>query len=223
MTRLSVKKPFLVVVAVIIILVTGFVAMTKLQTDLLPDISLPYMLVITTEPGASPEKVQADVTEPLESALGTISGVENITSNSAENYSIVMMEFGSDTNMDSALVRVSAAVNRLSLPEACGTPNILEIGMDMMATMYATVSYEGKDIIDLTDFTDEVVVPYFERKEGVASITQIGSVNQTVEVKLNQDRIDKLNEDILVYTNDKLSDARKKIEKGRKRPIRITR
>lgn len=217
MTRLSVKKPFLVVVAVIIILVTGFVAMTKLQTDLLPDISMPYMLVITTEPGASPEKVQADVTEPLESALGTISGVENITSNSAENYSIVMMEFGSDTNMDSALVRVSAAVNRLSLPEACGTPNILEIGMDMMATMYATVSYEGKDIIDLTDFTDEVVVPYFERKEGVASITQIGSVSQTVEVKLNQDRIDKLNEDILVYTNDKLSDARKKIEKGRKK------
>lgn len=217
MTRLSVKKPFLVVVAVIIILVTGFVAMTRMQTDLLPDISMPYMMVITTEPGASPEKVQADVTEPLESALGTISGVENIVSNSAENYSIVMMEFGSDTDMDSALVRVSAAVNRLSLPEICGTPNILEIGMDMMATMYATVSYEGKDIISLTDFTDEVVVPYFERKEGVASITQIGSVNQTVEVRLNQDRIDKLNEDILVYTNDKLADARKKIDKGKEK------
>lgn len=215
MTRLSVKKPFIVVVAVIIILVTGFVAMTKMQTDLLPDISMPYMMVITTEPGASPEKVQADVTEPLESALGTISGVENITSNSAENYSIVMMEFGADTDMDSALVRVSAAVNRLTLPEICGTPNILEIGMDMMATMYATVSYEGKDIIELTDFTDEIVVPYLERKEGVASITQIGAVKQTVEIKLNQDRIDKLNEDILVYTNDKLADAKKKIDKGK--------
>lgn len=215
MTRLSVKKPYLTIVAVIIILVTGYVAATRMQTNLLPDISVPYMLVVTTEPGASPEKVRLDVTEPLESALGTISGVEDITSNSAENYGIVTLKFGDDTDMDSALVRVSSAINKMSLPEGCGTPNILEIGMDMVATMYASVSYEGKDIIELSDFTRKVIVPYIERKNGVASITEIGSVKQTVEVRLNEDRINSINEDILVYTNDKLADAKKDIQKAK--------
>ncbi len=217
MTRLSVKKPYLTIVAVIIILVTGYVAMTRMKTDLLPDISVPYLLVITTEPGASPEKVRMDIAEPMESALGTISGVEDITSNSAENYAIVTLEFGSDTDMDSALVRVSSAINKMSLPEGCGTPNILEIGMDMLATMYASVSYEGKDIIELSDFTNKVVVPYLQRQDGVASITQIGSVKQTVEVKLNEERINSLNEDILVYTNEKLADAKKDIDKAKKK------
>ena len=177
---------------------------------------MPYLLILTTEPGASPEKVEVDVTKPLESALGTISGVEKLSSNSAENYSIVMLEFTSDSDMDSAIVRVSAAINQVVLPEICGTPNIMEISMDMMATMYATVRYEGKDIIELTEFTDEVVVPYFERQQGVASITQMGSVTQTVEVRLNKDSVEKLNDDLIYHTNDKLLDAQKEIEKAEK-------
>ncbi len=214
MIKLSVKKPFLTFVAVIIVLVIGIVSASKMKTNLLPDISMPYMLVITTEPGASPEKVENDVTKPLESALGTISGVENVSSTSAENYGIVMLEFSDKTNMDSAMVRVSSAINQVTLPEMCGTPNIMEISMDMMATMYTTLSYEGKDIIELTDFAKEVVVPYIERQDGVASITQIGSVTQTMEVRLNGDKIDELNEEILLHTNDKLSDAKKDIDKG---------
>ena len=166
MTKFSVKKPYLTIVAIVIVLVIGIVSLTNMQTNLLPDISMPYLLILTTEPGASPENVEVAVTKQLERASGTISGVEKLSSNSAENYSIVMLEFTSDSDMDSAIVRVSAAINQVSLPEICGTPNIMEISMDMMATMYATVSYEGKDIIELTEFTDEVVVPYFERQQG---------------------------------------------------------
>ena len=214
MIKLSVKKPFLTIVAIIVVLVIGFVSLGKMKTDLLPEISMPYLMVITTEPGASPEKVENDVAKPLESALGTISGVKNIISNSAENYCLVMLEFVEDTNMDSAMVRASAAINQVQLPEICGTPNIMEISMDMMATMYTTVYREDMDIVELTDFTENVVVPYFERQEGVASITPIGSVTETIEVRLNKDKIDTLNEEILVNTNDKLADAEKKIEKG---------
>ncbi len=214
MIKFSVKKPYLTVVSVIIVLVIGFVSLSRMKTDLLPEIGLPYLMVITTEPGASPEKVADDITKPLESGLGTISGVKNIVSNSAENYSIVTLEFDSGTNMDSAMVKVSEAVNMVELPEISGRPNILEISMDMMATMYATVSYEDKDIVSITDFAQDVVVPYFERQEGVASITEIGAVTQTMEVRLNKDKIDKLNEDIVVYTNDKLADAKKDIDKA---------
>lgn len=214
MTKLSVKKPFLTIVAIIIVLVIGVVSMTKMKTDLLPEISMPYLMVITTEPGASPEKVENDVTKPLESALGTVSGVKNVMSNSAENYGLIMLEFVEDTNMDSAMVKVSAAINQTKLPDICGTPNIMEISMDMMATMYTTVHYEGKDIIELTDFTKEVVIPYFERQQGVASITPIGSVTQTIEVKLNEQKIEEVNDKILVKTNDKLADAHDKIVKA---------
>lgn len=97
MIKYSVRKPFTVLVAVIIVLVIGLVSLTGMKTDLLPDMSMPYMIVITTYPGASPEKVEESVTKPMEQALGTINGVEHVTSTSAENYSMVMLEFEEDS------------------------------------------------------------------------------------------------------------------------------
>ena len=122
MIKYSVKKPFTVLVAVIIVLVIGFVCLTGMKTDLLPDMSMPYMVVVTTYPGASPEKVEESVTKPMESALGTINGVKEVTSTSAENYSMVMLEFEEDTSMDSAMVKVSSATNQIKplLPDTCG-------------------------------------------------------------------------------------------------------
>ena len=119
MIKYSVKKPFTVLVAVIIVLVIGLVSLTGMKTDLLPDMSMPYMMVITTYPGASPEKVEESVTKPMEGALGTINGVEDVTSSSSENYSMVMLEFEEDTSMDSAMVKVSSAINQIesALPE----------------------------------------------------------------------------------------------------------
>ena len=214
MTKYCVKKPFTIFVAVIAVMVIGVVSLMRMQTDLLPDISLPYLMVITTEPGASPEKVENDVTEPMEQALGTVTGVENITSVSAENYSMITLEFVEDTDMDSAMVKVTAQLNQLNLPEACGMPNMLEISMDMMATMYATVSYEGRDIYEISDFTEEVIRPYFERQDGVASVTAVGSVEKTVEVRLNGDKIDHVNDQILEETNEKLAEAKEQIEEA---------
>ncbi|KAI4451989.1 Multidrug resistance protein MdtC [Eubacterium plexicaudatum ASF492] len=214
MTKYCVKKPFTIFVAVIAVLVIGTVSLTRMKTDLLPDMSLPYLMIITTDPGASPEKVESEVTAPMEQALGTVTGVENITSVSAENYSMITLEFVEDTNMDSALVKVTAQINQLTLPETCGTPNMLEISMDMMATMYATVSYENKDIYEISDFTEEIIKPYFERQDGVASVSAVGSVEKTVEVRLNASKIEKINDRILDETNDKLVEAKEQIEEA---------
>ena len=212
MTKFCVKKPFYVVVAVIVILVIGVVSLNGMQTDLMPDLTMPYLAVITTEVGASPEQVEMDVTEPMESALGTINGVENITSTSSENYGMVMLQFSDETDMEAALVRVSMALDSMDLPDECGIPNIMEISVDMLATMYASVDYEGKDIKEVTTFTRDVVIPYLERRSGVASISTSGEVADTVEIRLNQDKIDAVNERILEHTNEKLADAAKEIE-----------
>ena len=96
MTKFFVKKPYFVLVTVIVVLVVGFVSLSEMQTDLLPELELPYMAVITTEVGASPEKVENDVIKPMESTLGTISGVEKLTSTSANNYGMLMLEFAED-------------------------------------------------------------------------------------------------------------------------------
>ena len=215
MTKLFVKKPFLTLVVIVAVITIGIVSLTKMQTNLLPDMELPYLIVIITDPGASPEEVEQEVIEPTESALGTINGVETLTSTSSNNYGYVMLEFAEDSDMDSALVRVSQALNAIEYPDGCGTPNLMEVSMDMMATMYANVNYEGKDIKELTTFSENYIEPYLERQEGVASVSATGGITSTVEIRLDQDKVDKLNEKLQDHVESKLDDAQDEIDDGK--------
>ena len=218
MEKLSVKKPFTILVAVIAVLVLGIVSVTRMTTDLLPNMSLPYLMVVTTYPGASPERVESDVIRPLESALGTVNGVENVYSTSSENYGMVQLEFAEGTDMDSTLVKVSSALQEVSasLPDMCGTPSIIELSMDMMATMYVSVSRDGYDIYQLSAFVEDTVQPFLERQNGVASISGLGLVQQSIQVELSQEKIDKLNEKLLATVDETLSNALAELEKAEK-------
>ena len=218
MEKLSVKKPFTILVAVIMVLVLGVVSVMGMTTDLLPNMSLPYLIVVTTYPGASPERVETDVVKPLESALGTVTGVENVYSTSSENYGMVQLEFADGTDMDSTLVKVNSALQEAStsLPDSCGTPSVIELSMDMMATMYVSVSREGYDIYQLSSFVKNTVQPYLERQHGVASISNLGLVEQSVHVELDQKKIDALNEKLLETINDGLANAKAELEKAEK-------
>ena len=218
MIKQSVKKPFTVLVAVIMILVLGFVSVTNMTMDLLPPISLPYLVVVTTYPGASAEKVEADVTIPMENALGTITGVSDVLSTSAENYGTVQLAFEDGTDMDSAMVKVSSAVQEAaaSLPELCGVPSIIEMSMDMVATMYVAVSREGYDIYALSDLIETDIVPYVQRQNGVASVSTIGVVEKSIQVELDQAKIEQLNNRLLAQVDEKLAEALKGMEEAEK-------
>lgn len=216
MTKLFVKKPYFILVAIVIVLTVGGVSLSKMQTDMLPEMELPYMAVVTTEIGASPEKVEKDVTSVLESTLGVISGVENITSTSANNYSMVLLELSEDTDLEVALVRVSKAINAVDLPDGCGTPNIIEANVDMMPTLSASVNCKGKDIKELSKLVENEIIPYLERQDGVASISSGGMLKDSIEIRLNQEKIDKVNNKILDAANDKLAEASEKISKAKK-------
>lgn len=216
MTKLFVKKPYFMLVAIIIVLTVGGVSLSKMQTDMLPKLELPYMAVITTEIGASPEKVEKDVTSVLESTLGVLSGVESITSTSANNYSMVLLELAEDTDLEVALVRVSKAINAIDLPEGCGTPNVIEANADMMPIISASISYKGKNIKELSKIAENDIIPYIERQDGVASVSSNGMIKDSIEIRLNQKKIDKVNDKILDSANDKLADASKKIDKAKK-------
>lgn len=217
MPKFSVKKPFVILVGVVMLLVLGYVSFTRMTTDFLPNMNLPYMLVITTYPGASPEKVEMEITEVLESSVGTVNGVKNVTSTSAENSSMISLEFEQDTNMDAAMVKLSSAVNQAELPENAGKPMIMQISMDMMATMMTAVDYEGKEGYELSQFIEDTIIPELERQDGVASIDSSGLVKKSVEVRLNQDKIDDVNGKILEKTNKSLAKAKKKLDKAEKK------
>ena len=218
MPKFSVKKPYTILIAVLVVIMLGVVSITKMQLDLLPEVSLPYLLVITTYPGASPEKVESTVTRPLESGLGTITGVKEVTSYSYENYSLVQLEFVDDTDMDSVMVKATSTINtvRTTFPEEVGIPNVLELSMDMLASMYVAVSYEGKDMEELSRFVENTLVPDLERQDGVASITTTGLINKSVQIQLNQEKVDELNEKILGKAQDALDEAQEQLDDAKK-------
>lgn len=216
LSRFSVKRPYVIVVAVIIALILGGVSVSKMKTDLLPEMDMPYLAVITTDPGASAEKVESEVTDVLEDSLSTVSGVSNISSQSSDNVSVIFLEFADGTDMDSALVKVSSAANEVTsrLPETAGAPNFMEISMDMMATLYAAASYDGHDIYQTSEFVEETVVPELERLDGVATVSTTGSAEQSVEVRLSDDKIEDINNELLSSVNGGLSNAKKQIDEG---------
>lgn len=218
MEKFSVRRPFTVLVAVIVVIVLGFISVTRMPMDLLPQLSLPYLMVITTYPGATPEKVEAEVSSPMEDALGTVSNVANVYSISSENFSMVQLEFEDGTDMDSAMVKVSSAVDQVSgtLPDTVQPPIIMEISMDMLATMYIAVEREGYDIYELSDYIENDFIPYIERQDGVASVTDVGLVDRTIQVELNKEKINDLNDRILAKTNKALEDARKALADAQK-------
>ncbi len=214
MPKFSVKKPYTVVVGVVMLLILGFISFTKMTTDLLPQMELPYVMVMATYPGATPERVEANVTKPLEGGLGTVNGVKNVMSTSSENFSLVFLEFDEGTNMDSAMVKLSSALDLIQLPDMVGTPMLLELSPDMLPTMVVSVDYDGKDIYELSEFAEDIVVPYLERQDGTANVETAGLIHQYIEVRLDQAMIDEINDDLLAQVNEKLDDAKKELDDG---------
>ncbi len=214
LSRFSVKKPFYILAGAIVVLMLGAFSLMYTKTNLLPSIDLPYLAVITTDPGAAPEQVENDVTNVLENKLATVTGVQNVYSTSAENYSMVYLEFAEDTNMDSALVKVSAAVNEVAgnLPDGAGTPMYIEISMDSIATMYLGVSDSQMDRAHVSQFVEDTMVPAFERQEGVASASVSGSLVQKVDVSLSSSKIEDVNNRVLSNVNDKLYDSKRQLD-----------
>ena len=214
--QFSVRKPYTVLVAVVLVLVLGVISFTGMTTDLLPAMELPYVVVMTTYPRASPEKIETTVTKPLEAVLGTTGGIKNVSSVSSENASIVILEFEQGTNMDSAMIELSSNVDLVSgqMDDAVGTPMLMKISPDMLPVMVASVDMDGMDVKEISAFADETVMPAFERIDGVASVDATGLVEQQVTVTLDQVKIDALNDKVLAGVDSGLADAQRELREG---------
>lgn len=217
MSKFSVKKPFTVFVAMVAILVLGVVAYTKMTPDLMPNMDLPYVLVITTYPGATPEKVETTVTRPMEQSFATLDKIKSINSTSNENYSLITLEFSEDVNLDTISVDILQNVDMISgsWEDTVGTPYILKINPSMLPVAVTAVGMEGMDTSELSAFIDEEILPKLEGVEGVASIDASGMVETKINVVINQDKIDEVNRDITASLDEEFADARAELDDGR--------
>ena len=218
-SKFSVKKPFTVLVAVILILVLGAVSVTRMTPDLLPEMSFPYIVLVTTYVGAAPEEVENTVSKPLEQSLAALDDLKEISSVSSENVSVVYLTFEDTVNVDRAMLDIQQVVTRLKgdWPEAVGTTNMLELSTDLIPTVVAAVHYKDMDPVDLSSFVKEKLVPALEGTNGVASVNATGLVAEKIEIELNKEKIDALNEKLYKAIDDEAQEAFDKIDEGQQK------
>lgn len=219
LSNYSVRKPYTVVVAVILILILGAVSFLNINTDLLPSLNLPYSVIITSYPGASPEEVELVVTRPIEQSMASISNIKSVSSISREHLSLVILEFSESTNMDSAVIEMRESLDMISsyLPDGVGSSNIMKINPDMMPVMVISAAVEGKDIADSSTFLETRIIPEIESVEGVASVDASGLIKNQIHIILSDEKIDAVNktiEDLITTQMRKAAEAAQSIPAG---------
>lgn len=218
-SKYSVKRPYTVLVAVVLVIVLGVVSLSKMTTDLLPDMSFQYALVITTDMGASPEQVESDVTAPIESAMATTSNIKNISSISYNSYSVVTLEYEQNANMDSVVIEIQQSLDQISgqWDDSIGTPMIMKVNPDMLPVLAAAVDMDGMDAAKLSEYVENELSPAIESLEGVASVTTTGQLEESVQVTLDQDKIDALNKKVQKSIDKQFAKSQKEIDANKKK------
>ena len=224
MPRFSVKKPLTVFVAVSAVLVLGVVAYLKMTPDLMPNMNFPYVIIVTTDPGASPEAIEADVTRPVEQSMATLNQIKSVTSTSQDSVSMVVLEFEDGVNMDTISVDIQQKISALqgSWGDTVSAPFVLKINPSMLPVEVAAVSYEGKDIAVLSDFVSDTLTGKLDGITGVARVTVSGNIDRQLHVILDQKKLDALSQKLsdaisaqLDSAEGQLNDARSQIENAK--------
>ena len=225
MAKFSVKRPLTVFVVVLAVVVLGIVAYLRMTPDLLPNMDFPYVIIVTADPGASPEAVEEEITRPMEQSMATLDQIKEVTSTSQNSVSMVMLEFEDGVNMDTISVDIQQKISVLQgqWNDTVGAPYVLKINPSMIPVMVAAVSQEGKDVYALSDLVTDELTGKLEGVTGVASVTVSGALTRQAHVILDQEKMDALSAKLadavkaqLKKAEGKLYAAKQQVEDGEK-------
>lgn len=225
MAKFSVKRPLTVFVVVLAVVVLGIVAYLRMTPDLLPNMDFPYVVIVTADPGASPEAVEEEITRPMEQSMATLDQIKEVTSTSQNSVSMVMLEFEDGVNMDTISVDIQQKISVLEgqWSDMVGTPYVLKINPSMIPVMVAAVSREGSDVYALSDLLTDELTGKLEGVSGVASVTVSGALTRQAHVILDQAKMEALSAKLadavkaqLKKAEGKLYDAKRQVEDGEK-------
>ncbi|MCR5537642.1 MAG: efflux RND transporter permease subunit, partial [Lachnospiraceae bacterium] len=214
MIKFSVKKPLTIFVAAIAVVLVGVIAYLRMTPDLMPNMDFPYVMIMTTYPGASPEVVEEEVSKPLEASMATLEHIDQVMSVSSENYSMVTLVFQDGTDLDTVTLDIQQNISLLQAGwnDMVGTPYVLKINPSMLPVAMIAISREGMDIIELSEFVEDTLQPQLEGVDGIARISATGLVENQIHVVIDQDKIDLLNAAILEAVEGKLDDAQSELD-----------
>lgn len=216
-SKFSVKKPYTVIVAVVLVIILGIVSFTKMTTDLLPSMELPYAIVMTTYQGASPETVETTVTKPVEQSMATISNIKEVNSISSENMSMVVLEFEGDTDMNAVSLDMREKLDMIKgyWPDEVGNPTIMKLNPDMMPVMVTAMDSDKLSNTELSELINDKIVPSLEAVDGVASVSSTGLVTEQINAIVSEKKINKLNKKIQKALNGQFDQAQNKLDQAR--------
>jgi len=193
-TEISIQKPIFTTMMILTLVVLGAFAYLRLGIDLMPNVEFPYVMIQTTLRGAGPEEMESSVTKPIEEAVNTISGIEDINSTSYEGLSLVMVKFALEKNGDVAAQEVRDKVNSVlsQLPQGTNPPVIGKLDLGASAVLNVVV-YGNRDLIDLTQIAKKKIKENIETVSGVGAIDIVGGREREIHLVVNPLKLSAMN------------------------------
>ncbi|SKC83191.1 efflux RND transporter permease subunit [Maledivibacter halophilus] len=190
LSKIAVRRPVTIAMVTFIVLILGFVSLTKLPIDLFPEIEVPVAIVSTSYSGVGSQEIEELISKPIEEAIATVSDIENVSSISSEGSSVVIAEFSFGTDMDFASLDIREKVDMVKgfLPEDASNPMVLKIDPNAMPIIYLSLS-NGGDLAKLQTIGEDIIKPDLERLSGVASVDVSGGYEKQVEVVFNSEKL----------------------------------
>lgn len=189
-TKLVLKRPITAILSIVCLVVFGLQSLTGMSMELTPDMDMSMMIIFTSYLGASPDDVNELVTKPLEDAVGTLSGLDSVSSVSSEGTSMIMLEYEYGTDMDEAYDDLKKQVDLVSnaqLPDDAGTPMIMEMNSNSGADISLVVDNSEKE--NLYNYVNNEIVPEFEKLSDVAEVAVSGGSEEYIRIELVEEKM----------------------------------
>jgi hydrophobic/amphiphilic exporter-1 (mainly G- bacteria), HAE1 family len=193
-SEIAIKRPVFTVMVTVALMVLGVMGLSKLGTDLFPDVSFPVVVINVPYPGASPREVEALVTKPVEDAVVSLNGIDRMKSTSREGLSttIIIFKLGVDLQDAATQVRERVAQTRFKLPQEVKEPSVARFDVGAAPIITYTLSGAGRSLPEIGTFARDVIKPALEQVDGVASVEVKGGAQREVHVDLDRAKIDAL-------------------------------
>src|SRR5215210_1930772 len=187
--RWCLKNKSVVILATILLIGSGVYATTRLNQELLPEISFPIITISTPVAGAGPDLVDEQVTQPVEDAINGVQGIESVRSTSSQGFSVVVVEFDLDADTEEAESDLQAALDGIQLPSQAGDPEVKSQSAMQFPILSLSLAAEDRNLADLTSYAEDEVVSSIEEVDGVASVDVIGGAEKRIQVDLDPDKV----------------------------------
>ena len=190
-SEFAIRKPITAIMVALSVIVLGWISLFRLPLEYLPDVTFPRIYVEVSYPSSSPEEVERQISRPIEEALGSLTNIKSISSNSYSNRSSVRVEFGLDVDMDLVGVQVRDRLDQVRnlLPDDVERIAVRRINLEDFPILEFSVSWAGSNPDELANVFSQVISPRLQRLEGVGSVEIQGLAEKALFVEVDQNRL----------------------------------